>query len=601
MSARVWASTAASRRAASNASGRSPAPPVVELDFVARELRVPRLGIQYRCLGVQGTIRLSACAHPARRRWMLAGAVAAIIFSALSGRGSSPSLLKNHVALLTTIRSSRPLFLATSFLEQGLGLFRETGIFGGQNNNYFMIANQDKHAQVGPVRLSVGSAHSANFKTPKAVTSKCAPSHRDLKFVRDTAITGGDETKTGFYAGLLESSLVEALTIEGLQESSFFVAEALTVYQFGRLSDVYGRRPVLLLAPLGLGLAMLGFGLSKSFWMLFALLFKPSDAPRERSTVILLMWSLGSTTSPFMGGTLANAASKWPDTLGKIELLHVHPYFFPCAVAASVAFTSFAFAFVGLRETLPSAVERERAKNKSKTNEPPRETDPLLPAETSTTTGTSASASTHPDTVPPLRELFTRDVRIALLNHALLCFCDMAYDSLIPLVYSTPIAIGGLGLKPHNIGLIMGLCGFSNAVVQAAVGGRIIRHFGPRRVFNAAFCALACVFSLYPLLSVLARRAGRVDGAVVAVLVCQLSGNFVLYYSFAATMLFIIDSAPNRASVGSVTGLSQMVGTISRSVAPSIASSLFSLSVKHNLADGYLVYIFLAGISLYSR
>lgn len=78
----------------------------------------------------------------------------------------------------------------------------------------------------------------------------------------------------------------------------------------------------------------------------------------------------------------------------------------------------------------------------------------------------------------------------------------------------------------------MGLCGFSNAVVQVAVGGRIIRHFGPRRVFNAAFCALACVFSLYPLLSVLARRAGRVDGAVVAVLVCQLSGNFVLYYAF---------------------------------------------------------------------
>ncbi|KAJ7917762.1 major facilitator superfamily domain-containing protein [Mycena leptocephala] len=410
-----------------------------------------------------------------------------------------------------------------------------------------------------------------------------------IQFVRDTAITGGDETKTGFYAGLLESS--------------FFVSEALTVYQFGRLSDVYGRRPVLLLAPLGLGLAMLGFGLSKSFWMLFAFrcaqgafsgnlgvaktvmneISDPSNVADVFST-LQLMWSLGSTTSPFMGGTLANAASKWPDTLGKIELLRMHPYFLPCAVAASVAFTSFVFA------------DEYNYRYKC----------------------LRLNTSRHGS---PLRELFTRDVRIALLNHALLCFCDMAYDSLIPLVYSTPIAIGGLGLKPHNIGLIMGLCGFSNAVVQAAVGGRVIRHFGPRRVFNAAFCALACVFSLYPLVSVLARRAGRVDGAVVAVLVCQLSGNFVLYYSFAATMLFVMDSAPNRASVGSVTGLSQMVGTISRSVAPvslrrvsglfsiildlfsitffkSIASSLFSLSVKHNLADGYLVYIFLAGISL---
>jgi hypothetical protein len=58
-----------------------------------------------------------------------------------------------------------------------------------------------------------------------------------------------------------------------------------------------------------------------------------------------------------MGGVLANAAVKWPDTLGKIALLRAHPYFLPCAVAASVAFISFAFAFFGLREvcvTIPS-------------------------------------------------------------------------------------------------------------------------------------------------------------------------------------------------------------------------------------------------------
>lgn len=133
----------------------------------------------------------------------------------------------------------------------------------------------------------------------------------------------------------------------------------------------------------------------------------------------------------------------------------------------------------------------------------------------------------------------------------------------------------------------MGLRGISSAVVQVVLGGRVIRYFGPRRVFIGAFCALAFVFSAYPLLSILARRAGRVDAAVIVVLVCQLSCNFLLSFSFgqlfsqllhhplfinergiAATMLFIMDSAPNRASVGSVTGLSQMVGTIFRSIAP---------------------------------
>ncbi|KAJ7508276.1 major facilitator superfamily domain-containing protein [Mycena galericulata] len=412
-----------------------------------------------------------------------------------------------------------------------------------------------------------------------------------VQFVRETGITDGDETKTGFYAGLLESS--------------FFLAESLTVYQFGRLSDIYGRRPVLLLAPLGLGLAMLGFGLSRSFWMLLAFrcaqgafngnLGVSKTAMNEISdpsnvadifSFMPLMWSMGSTTSPFMGGVLANPAAKWPETLGKIKLLRVHPYFLPCAVAASVALASFAFAFVGLRETLPSAVQPAKQRN----DDDASETDPLLPENAPLATANSPM-------VPPLQELLTRPVCIALLNHALLCFCDMAWDSLIPLVYSTPIALGGLGLEPYDIGRIMGLCGFVNAIVQGVFGGRVIRYFGAQRIFIGAFCALTLAFMAYPLLNILARRAGRVDAAVILVLVCQLSCNLVLYFAFAATMLVIMDAAPTPGSVGSVTGIHQMVGTVFRSFSPFVASSLFALSVKHNLAGGYLVYIVLVGIT----
>lgn len=63
-------------------------------------------------------------------------------------------------------------------------------------------------------------------------------------------------------------------------------------------------------------------------------------------------------------------------------------------------------------------------------------------------------------------------------------------------------------------------------------------------------------------------------------------------------MIFTMDSAPNKASVGSVNGLAQMVGTTLRSAAPSFASSMFSLSVKNNLAGGNLVYIILVGLTL---
>ncbi|KAJ6454122.1 major facilitator superfamily domain-containing protein [Mycena sanguinolenta] len=424
-----------------------------------------------------------------------------------------------------------------------------------------------------------------------------------VQFVRDTGITGGDETKTGFYAGILESS--------------FFLAEALTVYQFGRLSDIYGRRPVLLLGPLGLGLATLGFGLSSPSgrFLVNALLnrFPSISSPiygriypgfrivqggfngnlavaktvmneiSDPSNVadvfsfLQLIWSIGSTIGPFVGGVLANPAIKWPGSMGKIALLRVHPYFLPCFVSSSVAFASSALGIVGLvRETLPSAIERA---NKKENDQHPTETDPLLRVENATP--------------PPLHKLLTPEVSIALLNHSLLSFCDMAFGALIPLMYSTPITLGGLGFQPREIGLIMGLCGMSNAFIQVFIGGRVIRYFGARHVFSAGFCALMLAYCGFPVLGALARRAGRIDTAVRVVLVCQLGLISVLYFAFAATMLFIMNSAPSRASVGSVTGLSQMVGTISHGFAPSIASSLFALSMKHG---GYLGYLLLVGI-----
>ncbi|KAJ7671510.1 major facilitator superfamily multidrug-resistance, DHA1 sub-family [Mycena polygramma] len=410
-----------------------------------------------------------------------------------------------------------------------------------------------------------------------------------IQFVRHTGITGGEETKTGFYAGLLESA--------------FFLTESVTVFHFGRLSDIYGRRSILLLGPLGLAISMLGFGLSKTFWYLF--LFRCIQGvcngnigvtrtvvneiadPTNIADIFSMMpltWSIGSTIAPLIGGLLANPATKWPDTFGKIEILREHPYFLPCAVAASVALFSFVMAFVGLNETLPSIVARRRK------NTGPAETDPLLPAAPS-------EVEVH-DPPPPVRDLLIRPVFIALANHGLLCLCHMANEALIPLFFATPIKLSGLGLGPQDIGFILGICGICNALVQVFFGGRVIRRFGPRRAFTAAFCALAGEFAMYPVVSFLARRAGRVDAAVRVALACQLSGTFVVYFAYTATMMFTMDAAPSRASLGSVNGLAQMVGTVLRSIAPSFSSSLFALSAEHQIAGGNLVYYVLIVLAL---
>jgi len=94
------------------------------------------------------------------------------------------------------------------------------------------------------------------------------------KFVRETGVINGDEKKTGYYAGMIVSFkplfwlLVRVHRSRLSQESVFFLAESLTVVQWGYLSDRYGRRPILVIGPLGLALSLFFFGISTSFWPL---------------------------------------------------------------------------------------------------------------------------------------------------------------------------------------------------------------------------------------------------------------------------------------------------------------------------------------------
>ncbi|KAJ7105708.1 major facilitator superfamily multidrug-resistance, DHA1 sub-family [Mycena epipterygia] len=410
-----------------------------------------------------------------------------------------------------------------------------------------------------------------------------------IQFVRDTGVTNGDETKTGYFAGIIESV--------------FFLAECLTVVYFGRASDRYGRRPVLLFGPLGLALSMVGFGLSKRFWSLVvfrclqgafngnigvskSVMAEVSDSTNaaEIYSFLPFMWALAATLAPLIGGTLANPAERYPDSLGKIHLLKKFPYLLPCATAGALAFSAFVIAFIGLKETLASAIARQKKRAPHVT-----ETEPLL------------TESTHPpadQSVPPLRDLFIRPVLISLANHAFLCFCSMSHEVLVPLVYATPIEMGGLGLSPLHIGRIMGACGLANVFMQIFLSARVIRRFGPRKVFIAALGFLACTFASYPLLNLFARRAGRVDAAVMAVIVLQMTSYLVVSPTFACTQLFIVDSAPTQNSLGGVNGLAQMVSSTLRSIAPSFAASLFSTSAKHHLLGGNLVFFVLCGISL---
>ena len=246
--------------------------------------------------------------------------------------------------------------------------------------------------------------------------------------------------------------------------------------------------------------------------------------------------------------------------------MRVHPYFLPCAVSGSIAFATFIIAALALKEvctlndplsshcptnhvqTLPSLVAKKKTENGVSphgTSIPDGTTvnTPLINHGESLDYGTttvqiqsspSESTTTSQDKPP----LFNRGLIFIYLNFASLSFLDMGYFALLPLFYSTPIPLGGVGLDPYKIGIALGSFGCFNAIVQARFLGPSIRKFGARKVYIFSFPGLFGCVSLYPIIRYFAQRFGRVNNLVIVCMIVQLSFQMLIFSSYGTYLYF---------------------------------------------------------------
>ena len=133
---------------------------------------------------------------------------------------------------------------------------------------------------------------------------------------------------------------------------------------------------------------------------------------------------------------------------------------------------------------------------------------------------------------PPLRALLTPRVLTAVINLGILAFCDISVQVLIPLMWSTSLEHGGLGFTPYMIGLTLGIYGIVNVSIQVLFLGKLIRRFGPRKVFIVSFSAFLVSLSCFPLEGHLARHAGGADWRVWTVIMVHLVMDSLKFYAY---------------------------------------------------------------------
>ncbi|KAG1748658.1 major facilitator superfamily domain-containing protein [Suillus lakei] len=403
------------------------------------------------------------------------------------------------------------------------------------------------------------------------------------QLIRELGIARGNDAAVGYYAGIIESL--------------FFVAQGLTVLRWSRLSDRIGRKPVLLIGLSGACISMLCFGLSTTFWSLVisrcmcgflngnvgvmkTMMGELTDSTNMAQAFALfpIVWCIGGFFGPLMGGTLARPQDHWP-VLFANPFWGKYPYFLPCAVAACLFGLALFVMSILLEETLSTK---------------------RRPKLTSTTLGVSSGEPLAQQSMAdmPLRSLLTPTVVIPIANYAMLAFLDVSFRALLPLFFSTPTYLGGLGFAPSSIGPWLALFGIMDGVFQALFFAKIVDRFGPKRVFCISVSCFAPVMVMFPIMSWLVSARGGVDHTITFALLCQVVLIVIWDMAFGIAFMFITASAPTNTVLGAINGLGQTSSSMSRAIGPALATSLFAVSKERNLLAGnavYVVFIMLAG------
>lgn len=109
--------------------------------------------------------------------------------------------------------------------------------------------------------------------------------------------------------------------------------------------------------------------------------------------------------------------------------------------------------------------------------------------------------------------LLTKPVIISITNYAMLALLDMSAMALVPLVWSTPIEMGGLNLSPASIGLWLSAYGCLNGVLQFALFPRVVGRLGPGRVVLASIASYVIIYTMFPFENMAARHATAAHGS----------------------------------------------------------------------------------------
>ena len=350
----------------------------------------------------------------------------------------------------------------------------------------------------------------------------------------------------------------------GFLFASYSVMQLVFAPVLGRLSDKYGRRPVLLVSLLGTCAGFLILGFATTLWMLFVGRIIDGISGGNISTaqayiadvttkedrakgmgLIGAAFGLGFVFGPAIGGVL----SRWGINV---------PFIF----AGSLAFANAVLLYFVLPETVT----------------------PDHPARASAATGRGWGQLFESLRNPRL------SVVLAIYFLSIVAFSIMTASFSLFLMFR-------FGFDAFHNGWIFAFVGIISAFIQGGLIGRLVKRFGePLLVIVGTFLFSASLFATPFIGPTFGVMAILLTGAVSAV------GNALN----APSLTSLASKSASASEQGTVLGVTQSVASLARAVGPSIAGLLIYSAVAYvgfdrrtrNMSDGSIMRTFWAAAAI---
>ncbi|KAL2065802.1 hypothetical protein VTL71DRAFT_3472 [Oculimacula yallundae] len=379
------------------------------------------------------------------------------------------------------------------------------------------------------------------------------------------------EADVGFYSGLIESM--------------FSVTQMILMISWGNLADHIGRKPVMVISLLGIGLGTALFGLSQTIWqmVLFRCLagvfagtalsvramISEISTPRTQArafSFFAFSGNMGMFLGPLIGGALQDPAEQYGRIFKRVRFFNQYPYALPTFATGMLALLAALVCGLLLKETL---------KRKANTNEDGSPMEAEL---------TSFEILKKPGVASV----------VYIYIHTLLL--GLGYSAVAPLFWFTRPSLGGFGLTPRQISYFMGSIGIAQSIWLLVFFPILHRKYGTGAILRTCYLIWPLTFIVAPLCNHFLRQGWTTAFWIVAP-TAQIIGCGVSM-AFTCVQLALNDVSPSPEALGTLNALALTGVSGIRAIGPLAFTSIFAAGARSQFLNGYLVWVVLVALSL---